>query len=322
MPANDEWCRNPDLPTGWRDQSKNANLPPGWRVGTKPPAYAAPNAPGVAAAGRREPVKRRKIRRGGGGAGAATTSLTILNNNVCGWNSKKASVPNILENLKPDVCTFQETGLMGTNQIKIKNYHTSLRNRKNLKKMGGVATAVKSYLKQHTVKVTEGENEDEYLITRLGHLNPPLNIVNIYGGIESRIGNQEILESWGRIKLELDKIKNRNESCLLIGDFNRAIGAGRLAVQENKTKVSYGGKLILELLETGEYILGNGTNKVEGGPWTWVSRADSEVKSCIDLVIMSADLAPYLKEDHSGRQPQVCSGQGEDEGWEKGAGLL
>ena len=31
------------------------------------------------------------------------------------------------------------------------------------------------------------------------------------------------------------------------------------------------------------------------GPWTWVSRADASIRSCIDLVIMSADLAPYLK---------------------------
>ena len=52
---------------------------------------------------------------------------------------------------------------------------------------------------------------------------------------------------------------------------------------------------MLELLETGEYILGNSTDKVEGGPWTWVSRADNSVRSCIDLVIMSADLGPYLK---------------------------
>ena len=62
-----------------------------------------------------------------------------------------------------------------------------------------------------------------------------------------------------------------------------------------KEKVSYGGRLVLELLETGEYILGNSSDKVEGGPWTWISRADGSIKSCIDLVIMSADLAPFLK---------------------------
>ena len=91
--------------------------------------------------------------------------------------------------------------------------------------MGGVATMVQNYLKAQTVKNMEGEEEDEFLITRVSHTNPALNIVNIYGAIESRLDNQEVLESWGRIRTELDKIKDRNEFCLLVGDFNRAIGA-------------------------------------------------------------------------------------------------
>ena len=179
--------------------------------------------------------------------------------------------------------------------MRIKHYHTCLRNRKNLKKMGGVATTIQNSLKPHTVRVKEGEDEDEFLIIRLSHMNPPLNIVNIYGSIESRTDSQEILEIWGRLKLELDKIRERNEFCLLIGDLNRAIGAGRLGVKGNRPNVSYGGKLVPELLESGEYVLGNSSEKTEGGPWTWVSRADNRVKSCLDLVIMSADLAPYLK---------------------------
>ena len=153
-------------------------------------------------------------------------------------------MPGILEKLKPDICTFQETGLTGTNQIRIKKYHTSLRNRKNYKKMGGVATVVQNYLKPHTVKVKEGDDEDEFLIIRLDNISPPLNIINIYGGIESRMENQEILESWGRLKLQIDEIRSRNEFCLMVGDLNRAIGAGSLGIQGNRPRVSYGGKLV------------------------------------------------------------------------------
>ena len=47
-------------------------------------------------------------------------------------DTKKASMPNILDKLKPDVCAWQETGLTGRNQIKLKGYHCSLRNRKTL----------------------------------------------------------------------------------------------------------------------------------------------------------------------------------------------
>ena len=101
-------------------------------------------------AGVRGQSVRTKIRRGGGG-GVATTSLKILIQNVCGWNSKKASMPNILEKLT------------GRNQIKLKGYHCSLRNRKALKTMGGVCTAVENHLKSKTVVVKEGENNDEYI---------------------------------------------------------------------------------------------------------------------------------------------------------------
>ena len=86
------------------------------------------------------------MRRGGGGGGAATTDLTIYDCNVRGINSKKASIEFILDRDKPDICTFQETGLFGSNEIKLKNYHCSLRNRKGLKKAGGVCTAVSNYL--------------------------------------------------------------------------------------------------------------------------------------------------------------------------------
>ena len=53
--------------------------------------------------------------------------------------------------------------------------------------MGGVCTAVKNTLKSHTVKVKEGEDKDEYIITRLDHIKPAINIINIYGGIEDRM---------------------------------------------------------------------------------------------------------------------------------------
>ena len=40
-------------------------------------------------------------------------------------------------------------------------------------------------------------------------------------------------------------------------DLNRAIRAGDFGIKGNKPKLSYGGRLVLELLETQEYIMGN-----------------------------------------------------------------
>ena len=83
-------------------------------------------------------MKLRGVGRGGkggprrGGRGKIkTTSLVILNNNVCGLNSKKHSFSKILDKLTPDICTIQETNVTGNNRIKIdKKYHVSFRNKK------------------------------------------------------------------------------------------------------------------------------------------------------------------------------------------------
>ena len=105
---------------------------------------------------------------------------------------------------------------------------------------------------------------------------------------------QEVLESWGRLMKELDEIKNRDESLILLGDLNRAIRAGEQGEPGNHKHVSYGGQLVRELLADKEYILVNSIQEAEGGPWTWTSRANNKVKSCLDLVIVSADILPYI----------------------------
>ena len=57
--------------------------------------------------------------------------------------------------------------------------------------MGGVATFVANDLKQNAVKVKDGVDNDEYLVTRLDHVSPAINIMNVYGGQESRIKNRK-----------------------------------------------------------------------------------------------------------------------------------
>ena len=119
------------------------------------------------------------------------------------------------------------------------------------------------------------------MITRLGHTNPAINIINVYGGIEERMEDQEVIENWGRLKRDLEDIQSRNKSVVMLGDFDRAIGAGEQGVEGNKPNISKVGKLIRELLEEGEYILANNSKKALGGPWTWVFRWDGKLRSCL-----------------------------------------
>ena len=99
--------------------------------------------------------------------------------------------------------------------------------------MGGVATLVSNEVKSQALKVTEGEEKDEFLLTRLGHVVPAVNVLNVYGGIEARMTKQEVTENWIKIKKEITKIKEREEGLVIIGDMNRAIGNDNLGVEGN-----------------------------------------------------------------------------------------
>ena len=166
--------------------------------------------------------------------------------------------------------------------------------------MGGVSTAVKNNLKPSAVKVMEGEEDDELLITRLEHTTPPINIVNVYGEIEGRVKNEEIKERFKRLKVELDRIRRDREGCILIGDLNKKVGADNLGVTGNKPTVSYGGHLVRDLVESGDYFLANNTPEAVGGPFTREEPADAHLslekrrKSCIDLVLISTNLRPSI----------------------------
>ena len=165
--------------------------------------------------------------------------------------------------------------------------------------MGGVSTAVKNDLKPHAVKVMEGEDDDEMVITRLEHTTPPINIVNVYGEIEGRCKNEEIKGRFDRFKKELDRIRREKEACIIIGDLNKKVGCDNLGVKGNTPQVSYGGKLVRAILESGEYFLANNTPEAVGGPFTREEPADAHLpwerrrKSCLDLVLISTNLKPF-----------------------------
>ena len=118
----------------------------------------------------------------------------------------------------------------------------------------------------------------------------PINICNIYGEQEGRNPRNEIEERWSKICEQLKIIEDRNEEAIVIGDMNKLVGNGPLGVKNNNAKVTYGGKLIQQLLKDGKYLLVNNSEKCIGGPFTKVDPSDSKLKSCLSLVIISAGL--------------------------------
>ena len=187
--------------------------------------------------------------------------------NVRGMNSKKNSLEKILKTLSPKIVTLNETALRFKVKPKLENFVSFNRNR-HTKIMGGVATFVDEKDKNTFVKLAEGENDDEFLITRHSNFLMPLNIINIYGEQENRATKSDIQERWGRLLIEIKKIEKRNELILIIGDLNKKIGNDAFGVKGNHDKISFGGELVRSLLYNGEYVCLNNIKIACGGPFT------------------------------------------------------
>ena len=248
-------------------------------------------------------IKKKRIRRGGKGRFRnnvkndlkLSDQWKIYHCNIRGFDSKSCSLKSILEAVRPNVITLNETHYKNSKKLNIEGYVTYNRNRQDVNG-GGVATSVSEEDSDHALKVKDGVDNDEYIITRHSQFEVPINIINVYGENECRATKNEVEDRWYRVVAELKRVENSGEYAVLMGDMNKHVGD---IVRGNHEKVSYGGKLIKELLNTKKYVLLNNSAKVKGGPFTRYNPADPQdenSKSCIDLIILSRELLKYVKE--------------------------
>ena len=170
-------------------------------------------------------------------------------------------------------------------------------NKNRDKNNSGVTTAVSDDINEIVVKIGQGEtDEDEYLAVRLD-TKPSVVVVNLYGGQESKASNDKIKERWERLKKDIKSWHESGDLVLILGDWNIQIGNDEWGVEGNHGKVSYGGKLLRQMLqdENSDMILLNNSDKAVGGPWTREDPADSSKKSVLDLAVCSRQLERYVK---------------------------
>ena len=72
-------------------------------------------------------------------------------------------------------------------------------------------------------------------------------MINIYGEQEGRRGNDDVQNRWNRIMSEVIKIEAKEELTVICGDLNKKVGD---VVDGNHTKVTFGGQLIRNMLES------------------------------------------------------------------------
>ena len=137
-----------------------------------------------------------------------------------------------------------------------------------------------------------GDDDCEYIVTRLDLLNPAICIINHYGPQEK--STEETSDAWDKILVEICKARARQDQVILFGDLNKHLG-GRAGAPD---KLTYGGKLVNQLLDDGEFTLVNTLPLTTGGPYTRQCPNDPNSKSVLTLAIVSNDLLPYIESFH------------------------
>ena len=133
--------------------------------------------------------------------------------------------------------------------------------------------------------------------------------MTIYGEQETRSSKAKILEKWGKILDEINSVLCKGESLIIMGDLNKHVGSDELGITGNHNKVSYGGSLVRDLVQRGDLILVNNSEKTTGGPFTIYDPSkpsEDEKKSCLDLALISTDLFRYVDKliiDNDGQYP-------------------
>ena len=88
--------------------------------------------------------------------------------------------------------------MKGSAKIEIPNFYTYSKNRAE-KNGGGISTSIANKESSKTLKIKEGIDDKEYIITRHDQFTNPINLINIYGMNECRQSREKIVDFWDTI---------------------------------------------------------------------------------------------------------------------------
>ena len=101
--------------------------------------------------------------------------------NIRGFASKSKSFDAMMAQLQPNCITLNETCLRYRQKMKISGYKSFTRNRCTGQIMGGISTSVIEDEKNYVLQTKQGEDKEEFMVTRHANFFQPINIINSYG---------------------------------------------------------------------------------------------------------------------------------------------
>ena len=209
--------------------------------------------------------------------------LTIIGNNIAGLTSKKESLINLMNTVKPAVGMFQETKLYKKGQLKLENYciFESIRGEKE---GGGLMTLVHSNFEPVLIPQKSDVKMSENILVveaKLGQSR--VRYVNAYGVQETAPVNEK-MEFLTILDQEIEDAKNNDQMLCIQMDANAKFGSD--IIHGDPNKISANGELLLELIMRKSLIIVNSTEKCSGVITRMRKKGNKTEESVLDYFIV------------------------------------
>ena len=161
----------------------------------------------------------------------------------------------IIEEVKPTVIAVTETWIDKSYKIDIEGYAEPYRNDRNIEG-GGVMILVRKELKNITVEVKRTKDEMESIWVVINNDRIKIRIGLVYLPQEK---DQNLKEIYSTIKEQVQDGRKKDESVIVLGDFNCKVGE---IIKGNNRKISKGGKKMLKCMEKEGLELANSLENI------------------------------------------------------------
>ena len=101
--------------------------------------------------------------------------------------------------------------------------YTSFNRNRTEGNMGGVVTYTLDNDSPYALKLSEGKEDNEYIVTRHSQFCKPINVINVYGDNESRTSVEIIDRKWEELLKEVSKVEARKEHLNIVDDQNKSV---------------------------------------------------------------------------------------------------
>ena len=185
--------------------------------------------------------------------------FTVIGRNANGILSKKDSLFQIVDQLKPSVLYLQESKVNKKGLIKIEGYEIFEYVRSN-SNGGSLLTAVHSNLQPVFISGEETETEAEILViqAKLGNYN--CRFFNAYGPQEYA-SHEDKIAFYARLDQEVKNAKLFD--CLICIEMDANAKVGCEIIKNDPNKLSGNGVFFLDFVERNNLVIGNATHLCE-----------------------------------------------------------